>query len=132
MKSYLIKDTTKEERIALIRQWIPADEAMEDCDIDLWDMYRDYIHASDLARYIYSYLWYCKLTDSDFDGVASDTVPLAVRYIKADDISEIPPATEDLDLTQTVEGYDYSLLDVVNHAISSALENPFTPKGIND
>ena len=45
MKSYLIKDTTKEERIALIRQWVPADEAMEDCEIDLWDMYRDYING---------------------------------------------------------------------------------------
>ena len=96
------------------------------------DMYRDYIHASDLARYIYSYVWYCTLTDADFDSVESDTVPLAVRYIKKDDISEIPPATEDLDLTETVEGYDYRLLDVVNHSIASALENPFTPKGIND
>ena len=38
MKSYLIKDTTKQERIELIRQWVPADEAMEDCEIDLWDM----------------------------------------------------------------------------------------------
>ena len=45
MKSYLIKDTTKEERIELIRQWVPADEAMEDCAIDLWDMYRDYING---------------------------------------------------------------------------------------
>jgi hypothetical protein len=26
MKSILIKDTTKEERIALIREWIPDDE----------------------------------------------------------------------------------------------------------
>lgn len=46
MKSYLIKDTTKEERIALIHQWVPVDEAMEDCDIDLWDMYRDYINGT--------------------------------------------------------------------------------------
>ena len=46
MKSYLIKDTTKQERIELIRQWVPADEAMEDCDIDLWDMYRDYINGT--------------------------------------------------------------------------------------
>ena len=45
MKSYLIKDTTKQERIELIRQWVPADEAMEDCEIDLWDMYRDYIEG---------------------------------------------------------------------------------------
>lgn len=46
MKSYLIKDTTKQERIELIRQWIPADEMLEDCDIDLWDMYRDYINGT--------------------------------------------------------------------------------------
>ena len=43
MKSTLIKDTTKEERIALICEWIPIDDGLEDCDIDLWDMYRDYI-----------------------------------------------------------------------------------------
>lgn len=43
MKSILIKDTTKEERIALIREWIPVEDELEDCDIDLWDMYRDYI-----------------------------------------------------------------------------------------
>ena len=91
------------------------------------DMYRDYIHASDLARYIYSYLWYCKLTDSEFDGVASDTVPLAIRYIKKDDISEIPPATEDLDLTAD----NNRLLNVVNHCISSALADPFTPKAMD-
>ena len=110
---------------------IPAGTAQQNA---LWsglsdeDMYRDYIHASDLSRYIYSYLWYCKLTDADFDGVASDKVPLAVRYIKADDISEIPPATEDLDLTEN----DNYLLNIVNYCISSALEDPFTPKGIND
>uniref|UniRef100_UPI0040567A0E purine biosynthesis protein PurH n=1 Tax=Agathobacter sp. TaxID=2021311 RepID=UPI0040567A0E len=45
MKSYLIKDTTKEERIALIKVWVPADEELEDCDIDLWNMYRDYING---------------------------------------------------------------------------------------
>lgn len=43
MKSTLIKDTTKEERIALIREWIPVEDGLEDCQIDLWDMYRDYI-----------------------------------------------------------------------------------------
>lgn len=43
MKSTLIKDTTKSERIALIKQWVPADDGLEDCDIDLWEMYRDYI-----------------------------------------------------------------------------------------
>ena len=43
MKSTLIKDTTKEERIALIKQWLPVDDGLENCEIDLWDMYRDYI-----------------------------------------------------------------------------------------
>ena len=43
MKSYLIKDTTKEERIALIREWVPVDDGLNDCEIDLCDMYRDYI-----------------------------------------------------------------------------------------
>lgn len=46
MKSYLIKDTTKQERIELIRQWVPLDEELEDCEIDLWDMYRDYINGT--------------------------------------------------------------------------------------
>lgn len=43
MKSTLIKDTTKTERIELIKQWIPQDDGLIDCDIDLWEMYRDYI-----------------------------------------------------------------------------------------
>ena len=45
MKSNLIKDTTKEERIALIKQWIPEDDGMQDCDMDLWDIYADYING---------------------------------------------------------------------------------------
>ena len=43
---YLIADTTKSERIALIKSWIPEDEAMDGCDIDLWEMYRDYINGT--------------------------------------------------------------------------------------
>jgi hypothetical protein len=43
MKSILIKDTTKQERIELIREWQPIDDGLEDCEIDLWDMYKDYI-----------------------------------------------------------------------------------------
>ena len=45
MKSTLIKDTTKEERIALIKQWLPIEDGLEDCEIDLWDMYDDYING---------------------------------------------------------------------------------------
>ncbi len=43
MKSYLIKDTTKSERIEIIKQWIPQDDGLEDCGIDLWEMYDAYI-----------------------------------------------------------------------------------------
>ena len=45
MKSILIKDTTKQERIELIRAWLPVDDGLEDCEIDLWEMYRDYING---------------------------------------------------------------------------------------
>ena len=43
MKSILIKDTTKQERIEIIREWLPIEDGLEDCEIDLWKMYRDYI-----------------------------------------------------------------------------------------
>ena len=45
MKDYSIANTTKEERIALIRQWIPDDDGLQDCDMDLWDIYADYING---------------------------------------------------------------------------------------
>ena len=43
--STLIKDTTTEERIALIKQWVQAasDEGEVDNGLELWDMYDDYI-----------------------------------------------------------------------------------------
>lgn len=43
MDEYSIANTTKEQRIALIRSWQPDDEAMDDNDLDMWEMYRDYI-----------------------------------------------------------------------------------------
>lgn len=47
MKSTLIKDTTKEERIALIREWLPDDDGLEaDGEMDLWDLYADYINGT--------------------------------------------------------------------------------------
>ena len=46
MSSTKIADTTKEERIAIIRQWIADDDGLEDCGIDLWDMYADYINGT--------------------------------------------------------------------------------------
>lgn len=43
MKSNLIKDTTKQERIALIKQWISDEDGISDSGLELWDMYADYI-----------------------------------------------------------------------------------------
>lgn len=46
MKDYSIANTTKEERIALIREWIPDDDGIESRgDMDLWDIYADYING---------------------------------------------------------------------------------------
>ena len=42
-KSTRVADTTMEERMEIIRQWIPEDEETDGCDIDLWEFYDDYI-----------------------------------------------------------------------------------------
>ena len=43
MDQYLIANTTKQQRIELIRSWIPEDEVMDDNCVDMWEIYRDYI-----------------------------------------------------------------------------------------
>lgn len=45
MKSTLIKDTTKSERIALIRQWQEPEDGLEDSGMDLFELYADYING---------------------------------------------------------------------------------------
>lgn len=45
MTDYSIANTTKEERIALIRQWIPDEDGIEEEGMDLWDIYADYING---------------------------------------------------------------------------------------
>lgn len=42
MKSTLIKDTTKMERIELVKQW-EEEEGCENCGMDLLEYFRDYI-----------------------------------------------------------------------------------------
>ena len=46
MEDYSIANTTKEQRIALIKQWIPDDDGIEDNGMDLWDIYADYINGT--------------------------------------------------------------------------------------
>lgn len=52
MESTLIKDTTKSQRIELIKSWMPVEDGLEDCDIDLFDMYKDYIDGKREIREI--------------------------------------------------------------------------------
>ena len=66
MKSNLIKDTTKEERIALIKKWIPDDDGLVDCDMDLFDIYADYINGKrEIAEIIYLVLHIHFCTEND-------------------------------------------------------------------
>lgn len=43
MKDYSVAGTTKQERIELIRSFVPGDEELDENSVDLWEMYRDYI-----------------------------------------------------------------------------------------
>lgn len=44
---YSLKNTTKQQRIGLIRSWSNnEDDGPEGCEIDLWDMYADYISGT--------------------------------------------------------------------------------------
>lgn len=45
MSGYLIKDTTKEERIQLIKEWQEPDDCVGGSGMDLYDMYEDYING---------------------------------------------------------------------------------------
>ena len=45
MDEYSIKNTTRQQRIELIRSWTPEDEVLDDNDVDMWEMYRDYIEG---------------------------------------------------------------------------------------
>lgn len=57
-KSILIADTTMDERIEIIRKWIPADESMDDSDIDLWEFYDDYIKGKkEIAECNAAFTW---------------------------------------------------------------------------
>ena len=43
---YIKNNGYKEQRIALIRQWIPDEDGLGDSgDMDLWDIYADYING---------------------------------------------------------------------------------------
>lgn len=43
--SYLIAETTKSERIALIKEWMEPEDGLEDSGLDLFELYADYING---------------------------------------------------------------------------------------
>lgn len=45
MKSLLIKDTTKSERIEIIKQWAEPEDGLNETDFDIFDLYADYING---------------------------------------------------------------------------------------
>lgn len=79
MKSNLIKDTTKEERIALIKQWIPDDDGMQDCDMDLWDIYADYINGKKEIADINAEMSGTFYTEEDLQIIRNHLDPLRIR-----------------------------------------------------
>lgn len=79
MKSNLIKDTTKEERIALIKQWIPDDDGMQDCDMDLWDIYADYINGTKEIAEINAEMSGTFYTEEDLQIIRNYSESLRIR-----------------------------------------------------
>lgn len=84
------------------------------------DLYRDYVHASDLTRVMVSYVWFCKLTGVDhLDTLKLDVIPK--NFFKS---------------TQSYE--DWVLSDgekaLILETVNNALANPFqvTPSVYTD
>lgn len=46
MEHILIKDTTKAERIALIKKWQEPEDGLEESGMDLFELYADYINGT--------------------------------------------------------------------------------------
>lgn len=60
---------------------IPTGTAMENAlssYLEETDLHRDYVHASDFARVMNSYVWFCKLTGvEELKEIKMDTIPVA-------------------------------------------------------
>ncbi len=93
---------------------IPTGTAMENAlssYLEETDLHRDYVHATDKARLMNSYLWYCKLFDiKQLDEIKIDAIPETLAKSIKD--------TKDLALG---EGWKNVILESVNNALT----NPF-------
>lgn len=94
---------------------IPSGTGMENAlssYLEEKDIHRDYVHATDFARVITSYIWYCRLTGVDkLDAIKLDTVPK--RFFKS------TVSTEDWVLTEDEKAL---ILESVNNALANPLQ----------
>lgn len=94
---------------------IPSGTAMENALSSYMtekDIHRDYVHASDLARVMVSYVWYCTLAGIDhLDQIKMDTIP--AKFFRS------TTGTADRVLTETEKAV---ILESVNNALSNPLQ----------
>ena len=93
---------------------IPTGTAMENAlssYMEETDLHRDYVHASDFARVMNSYLWYCKLVGvEELTEVKMDTIP--VNFFKSTE------GFEDRVLTDAEKA-------LIIESVNNALKTPF-------
>lgn len=106
------------------RYFIPSGTAFENAMtsyLEEKDLHRDYAHASDYARVLTAYLWYCVLAGVDhLEDIKMTTIPRAFFAVKT-----VPEET----LEAKAETLDYYVLTemekaIVIEAVNNALKNP--------
>lgn len=94
---------------------IPSGTAMENAlssYLEEPDLHRDYVHATDFARVMTSYVWFCRLTGVEqLNEIKLDTVPSAM-------LNSIKTG-EDWVLTDAEKAL---ILESVNNALANPLE----------
>jgi len=86
--------------------------------VDGWkqtELYRDYVHVSDLGRLIASYMWYAQLTGKPLTEVKVDTIEASLRHRRAIKLGDMVVTPR---MKQTI-------IDAVNYS----LENPWKVPG---
>ena len=96
---------------------IPTGTAMQNANETMTDveLYRDSIHATDLARVMASYIWYSVLTGRELTGIKLNTVPAALCNTYTDG---------DMTLTQTEK-------DLILNCVTNAIKTPYAVSAAN-
>lgn len=94
---------------------IPSGTAMENAlssYLEETDLHRDYVHATDLARVMVSYVWFCRLTGVDhLEQIKLDTIPK--QFFKS---------TQDLQDRVLTDAEKAIILEAVNNALANPLQ----------